>query len=265
MSSNFEIIPFPPERGPVVDAGWQASRRHIIHGLLELDVTAPRQALHRYKEQTGHSLSFTAFIVACLAQAVDRQKMAHAYRNWRNRLVLFDQVDVVTMIEAEVDGVAIPHILRDANHRTVYQLHEEIRAIQARPARSQQKSRLLAAGIRSPAFVRRLFYWMLRLDPHRMKRYAGTVVVTSVGMFGSYTGWGLGFLPMHSLGLTVGCITQKPGVVDGRIEPREYLSLTVSFDHDIVDGAPAARFSQSLSQLIESGYGLPGENVSTKA
>jgi pyruvate/2-oxoglutarate dehydrogenase complex dihydrolipoamide acyltransferase (E2) component len=34
------------------------------------------------------------------------------------------------------------------------------------------------------------------------------------------------------------------------------LYLTISFDHDIVDGAPAARYAQKLSQLIEGGYGL---------
>jgi pyruvate/2-oxoglutarate dehydrogenase complex dihydrolipoamide acyltransferase (E2) component len=56
--------------------------------------------------------------------------------------------------------------------------------------------------------------------------------------------------------LTVGGIAQKPGMVDGRIEPREFLSLTISFDHDIVDGAPAARFAARLKSLIECGYGL---------
>jgi pyruvate/2-oxoglutarate dehydrogenase complex dihydrolipoamide acyltransferase (E2) component len=44
--------------------------------------------------------------------------------------------------------------------------------------------------------------------------------------------------------------------VEGRIEPREILNLTVAFDHDIVDGAPATRFTRRLVELIESGYGL---------
>ena len=38
---------------------------------------------------------------------------------------------------------------------------------------------------------------------------------------------------------------------------RDYLSLTVSFDHNMIDGAPAARFTERLKQLIESGHGLP--------
>jgi pyruvate/2-oxoglutarate dehydrogenase complex dihydrolipoamide acyltransferase (E2) component len=75
-------------------------------------------------------------------------------------------------------------------------------------------------------------------------------------MFGKSGGWGIGFLPVHTLGLTVGGITQKPGLHEGQIEVREYLNLTISFDHDIVDGAPAARFANRFRELLESGYGL---------
>jgi pyruvate/2-oxoglutarate dehydrogenase complex dihydrolipoamide acyltransferase (E2) component len=41
-----------------------------------------------------------------------------------------------------------------------------------------------------------------------------------------------------------------------RIEPRDCLSLTLSFDHDVIDGAPAARFAVRLAKLIESAAGL---------
>lgn len=44
--------------------------------------------------------------------------------------------------------------------------------------------------------------------------------------------------PSHSLGIAVGGIVERPGIVDGRIEPREYLRVTVDFDHDLVDGFP---------------------------
>lgn len=87
------------------------------------------------------------------------------------------------------------------------------------------------------------------------KQYRGTVGLTSVGMFGKGAGWGIP-LSSHSLWITVGGIGEKPGAVDGYIAIREYLSLTVSFDHDTLDGAPAARFIQRLKDLIESGYGL---------
>jgi pyruvate/2-oxoglutarate dehydrogenase complex dihydrolipoamide acyltransferase (E2) component len=48
-------------------------------------------------------------------------------------------------------------------------------------------------------------------------------------------------------------------MVNDRVEPREYLSVTATFDHDITDGAPAARFAQALKEQIESGHGLLAE------
>ena len=63
------------------------------------------------------------------------------------------------------------------------------------------------------------------------------------------------------LNITLGGIGVKPGVVDGQIAIRDYLSLTISFDHDIIDGAPAARFTGRLKELIESGYGLDESTI----
>jgi pyruvate/2-oxoglutarate dehydrogenase complex dihydrolipoamide acyltransferase (E2) component len=61
--------------------------------------------------------------------------------------------------------------------------------------------------------------------------------------------------------LIVGGIARKPAVIEERVEPRYLLNLTVAFDHDVVDGAPAARFVKRLVELIESGYGLEGETT----
>jgi len=61
---------------------------------------------------------------------------------------------------------------------------------------------------------------------------------------------------VYTTGILLGGIGQKPGVVDGQIAVREFLSLTVDFDHDIIDGAPAARFVQRFKELIERGEGL---------
>ena len=59
-----------------------------------------------------------------------------------------------------------------------------------------------------------------------------------------------------------GGIGEKPGVVDHQIAVRQYLSVTISFDHDVIDGAPAARFIQRLKEFIERGDGL--DNVLTR-
>ena len=253
---EYTSIPFPPERQVIVDAGRNAHRRHLTHALIEMDVTAARRTMREHKARTGESLSFTAFLIACLARAIDENKYMHAYRNWQSQLVLFEQVDVATLIETEVDHVALPHIIRAANKKTFREIHQEIRTIQASPAKSEQKSRLIEIAPYVPAFIRGIFYWALFKNPRWLKQMAGTVVVTSVGMFGKGSGWGIGFLPMHTLGLTIGGMAEKPGVVEGRIEIREYLCVTVSVDHDIIDGAPEVRFIRRLKELVEGGYGL---------
>ena len=67
--------------------------------------------------------------------------------------------------------------------------------------------------------------------------------------------WGIP-MPSQTLTVTIGGFAEKPGVVDGRIEVRQFVHLTVSVDHDIVDGAPAARFTQHFRELLEGNYGM---------
>lgn len=250
--SAFEVRQFPRHRHDIVDALEVGVRRHMVHALLEFDVTRARQLIRDREASTGQRLSFTAFIVASLARAVEADKLLHAYRDWRGRLVLFAEVDVVTLVESEVDAVAIPHVIRAANRKTIREVHDEIRRIQVEPAASAQRSGVLVRlSAITPGWLRRLFFRVLRKSPHWLKRTAGTTLVTAVGMFGMGTGWAVGIVPLHTLCLTVAGITRKPGLVDDRVEPREYLALTASIDHDIVDGAPAARFAKHLRELIE--------------
>ena len=56
--------------------------------------------------------------------------------------------------------------------------------------------------------------------------------------------------------IAVGSIIRKPGVVGNRIEIREYLYMTVSVDHDVIDGALAVRALSKLTKLVEQGFDL---------
>lgn len=53
--------------------------------------------------------------------------------------------------------------------------------------------------------------------------------------------------------VAVGGIAKRPRVVESRLEEPEHLCLTISFDHDILDGAPAARFTSQFLELLASG------------
>ncbi len=250
--AGYEVRPFPGARRDVVDALEVGVHRHMVHALLELDVTRARRLIREHEARAGERLSFTAFLVASLARAIEGDRRLHAYRDWRGRLVLFDDVDVVTLVESEVDAVAVPHVVRAANRRTVREIHAELRRIQAEPSASAQRSGALARLSRfTPGFLRRHFFRILRRSPRWLKRTAGTTLVTAVGMFGTGAGWAVGIVPLHTLALTVGAITTRAAWVDGRAEPREVLPVTASFDHDVVDGAPAARFASRLRALVE--------------
>jgi len=257
--ADYELRPFPTGRETVIDAGYLGSGRHIVYALGEVDVTRARELLRALSEAEGTKLCFTAFVVASLARAIAADPQVQAYRDWRRRLVLFSDVDVATLIEPRPGAVAVPHILRAANRRTVRDLSQEIRSIQADPHRSAQHGGLVALAPRLPRFVRLLFFWVLKKNPHWFRSMSGTVTVTSVGMFGPRAGWGITFLPLHTLGLTVGGIAPKPGAHEGAIAIREYLHITLGFDHDLVDGAPAARFARVLVDLMESAAVLQDE------
>ena len=83
----------------------------------------------------------------------------------------------------------------------------------------------------------------------------GTVMMTTVGMVGHSRGWIMPF-GMHPLCLAFGSLNEQAAVYRGEIQKREILHLTVLIDHDVIDGAPAARFVRRLVELIESAYGL---------
>ncbi len=255
----YEVVAYPKLRRALAATYGAVQRKHMTHGLIEVDVTEARRSLREHKARTGESLSFTAFIITCLAHAIDANKSLHACRQGRKHLAVFDEVDVATAVEREVAGQKQPiiFIIRAANKKTFREIHQEIRQAQKEQVERVWQSFNDFGWV--PLIVFRclwpLFWWARGRFPQVQKRYGGTVGLTSVGMFGTGGGWPL-TLPYHSLEVALGGIAEKPGVVDGQIAIREFLHVTVSFDHDITDGAPAARFVQQFKTLIESGYSL---------
>jgi hypothetical protein len=148
----------------------------------------------------------------------------------------------------------MPHIFKAVNKHSFRDIHDEMRHTQSTPHETTEAN-FMRWFLRLPAFLRHLFYRIVLRFPQTLRKYSSPITVTAVGMFGSGSGWGI---PMASFTLTVtlGTIAKKPGVVDDQIKIREYLHMTVSIDHDIVDGAPAARFVAELRQLIEDAFGL---------
>ncbi len=249
-STGYETLPFPKIRRLMEDGGRLGREKHLIHGLFEMDVTEARRAIRQYRARTGQGLSFMAFVVACLGRAVEQHKSVQACRAWGDKIVLFEDVDVNTMFEVEVDGQKIirPHILCSVNRKSPLEIHAEIKAFQDNP--QGREAKFIDWFVLLPGFLRRFFLRMLFRNPHWLKEMNGTVALTSVGMFGTGGGWGLP-VSNHTLQITLGGIAKRPALVGGQLENRQMLCITISFDHDLVDGAPAARFAHTLKELIE--------------
>src|SRR5262249_49814865 len=87
-----------------------------------------------------------------------------------------------------------------------------------------------------------------KLDPDEMK--GGTFTITNLGGIG-----GTAFTPIVNwpevaiLGLSRG--RQEPVFRDGQVVPRLMLPLSLSYDHRVIDGAAAARFTRFVAELLE--------------
>jgi pyruvate/2-oxoglutarate dehydrogenase complex dihydrolipoamide acyltransferase (E2) component len=254
----------------IMEAG---RRRHHVAALVELDVTLARERLRSYRAGTGRRLSFTGWLAHCTARALAEHPDLNVHRFGRWHEVRFDDVDVLVIVEREAGGVRrpLPLVIRGANGKTVADITAELRAAQSEAIGTEgmvlnQKGwghwlgripRGAALYPLLPAWLRRAFWGMLAREAFSAKRIMGTVGITAVGMMGRLSGWPI-TVGEHTVDLAVGSVVRKPGVVGDSIQIREMLALTLLVDHDLVDGAPAARFAARLGELIEQAAGLDG-------
>jgi len=222
-----------------------------MYGLMEVDVTKAKRILASYDPPS----SLTAFVVASVARAAAAHPEVHAYRDWLGRLVTHNHVDVTTLVEISTPQgpFGLPHVLRDADIREVDDLTAELRRVKREPVASASGrwlDRAAPIATRIPGAIAAMYAVMVRSIAVRQR--VGTVAVTAVGMFAGGGGFGITPPTVMSLQVVVGGMTQRPRVIDGHIETRDMLDLTVSVDHNVVDGAPATRFGADLRHLIES-------------
>jgi pyruvate/2-oxoglutarate dehydrogenase complex dihydrolipoamide acyltransferase (E2) component len=247
---------FPLLRRMVIDSVRIGKRKNTVMGFLEMDITDAKKAIKEINNQSSKRYSLTAYIMACVSRAVEENKILHGYRNLWGKIILFHEVDITSIVEIETDGEKFPyaHIVRNCNNKSLGEISRELKKIKDRGdgvLKNNQSKTFFKIFLHLPAFIRTAFYWISFKFPTLFKKNAGTVLISSFGMYGSGAGWGMGY-PIYTLGVFVGSISQKLVIVENQFQEREMIHLTLTFDHDIIDGAPAARFSNRLRELIES-------------
>lgn len=138
-------------------------------------------------------------------------------------------VHVGVAVALDPEGLVVP-VLRDADRRSLRELAADLVQLADR-ARAN------------------------RLTPGDMQ--GGSFTITNLGQY-RVDGFTPIVNPPEAAILGVGRIAPKPVVVDGKVEARTSCTLSLSFDHRIVDGAPAAAFLARLVELLERPYTLLG-------
>jgi hypothetical protein len=244
--------PYPRLRNFILDVLEEGRRKHIAHVLLEADVGGVKEQLAELRLRGGEPVSMTSYIAKSFACAIEGDKRMQAYRLGRSRLVVFDDVDLAFMIEREWEGEAFPvfYILRAAQRKTVFEIHRELRAARETPLETQgPMSALETQFFLLPTFLRKALWFFIRRNPYWFKDLAGTVGVTSMGMYTSGVAVGVPITPM-TLTLSIGTIEKKLALQDGQAVERDVVHFNLSVDHDIIDGAPLMRFAERFKQIL---------------
>lgn len=187
--------------------------------LTEADVTEMARLRERLKEQV--ELTYTDIIVKAVAVALREHSLLNA-------TLVGDEIQLVPEIHVGVavaleDGLIVP-VVRDADKRSLAEIARE--------------TRRLAEGARAG---------LLTVD----EVTGSTFTITNLGMYEVD-----GFTPIINLPeaaiLGVGRIVDKPAIYRGEIARRAMMTMSLTFDHRLVDGAPAAAFLRRVKELLET-------------
>jgi pyruvate dehydrogenase E2 component (dihydrolipoamide acetyltransferase) len=203
---------------------WQ----EVPHFFLSRDVDASRLESWRAAVRTragAERVSHTDLLVKLCAEALRRHPRVNA--SWRDGKIVPGSGVNVGIAVATDGGLVVPVV---HNADTL-----ELVALSGRRVEIATAAR---AG---------------RLRPEDVQ--GGTFTVSNLGMYGVDAFQAIVNAPQAAI-LAVGRIVERPVAVAGEVVVRPVLTLSVSFDHRVVDGARGAEFLDTLAELIEEPAGL---------
>lgn len=251
--AGYVVRAIPQERLVVLDWLERGSRRYPVHALVEFDVALASRRI----AAADPPVSWTGFVVATMARAVAEHPEVNARRAGR-RVLYFDRVDVGATVEREVDGGVVlgASAITAADTRSCAEISAELRAAKHSELPGPARGPVARQVARLPGPLRRTALGIAGTRPGVAAGLGPAVGVTSLGMFSRGGGWAVPIPPLTVIA-TVGRVVERAVVRDGQIVIRPMLPITVSFDHGVIDGAPAARFIDTLRELTETAAALP--------
>lgn len=198
---------------------------------MSMDVDATR-LVELYKkrkavyQEEGIKLTYTAFLVKAVAVALGKHPLFRTKLSASGRLKVDAGINIGIAVDME-DGLVVP-VLKNADNKDLKTICKELETL-SQKARQKQ------------------------LDAEEMT--GGVITVSNLGMFGVKYFTPILNFPESSI-LGVGALTEQLVVQDGGIFVKHMLNLSLTHDHRIIDGAPAARFLTEIKNLLGEPLGL---------
>jgi pyruvate dehydrogenase E2 component (dihydrolipoamide acetyltransferase) len=195
----------------------------------EVDATGLVGSRERLKAEVtkswGFAPGYNEFLIKITALALTK----FPYMNSQLQddvIVTFDDAHIGIAVDTD-RGLLVP-VIKNANEKSLREIGQEIRDLSER-ARNN------------------------RIMPDELE--GGTFTITNLGMYDIDAFTPVINMPQAAI-LGVGKIQKKPACIQGTIVARDMMTLSLVFDHRIIDGAPAARFSQYIKKIIEDPFTL---------
>jgi pyruvate dehydrogenase E2 component (dihydrolipoamide acetyltransferase) len=191
---------------------------------IEIDaepLLAIRQQLNTGLEKEGVKLSVNDFVLKGCAEALRRVPAVNS--SWESTQIRYFGAAHVAFAVALEDGLITP-VIKDAHQKSVFQISTEAKAL-GKKAKDK------------------------KLQPAEYT--GGTFCVSNLGMMGIPKFTAI-INPPNSAILAVGAAVAKPVIKNGQIVPGQTMTVTLSGDHRVFDGAVGAQFLNALKTLLES-------------
>jgi pyruvate dehydrogenase E2 component (dihydrolipoamide acetyltransferase) len=208
--------------GPRLQASW-LNVPHVWQ-MDEADITELEAARNQLKTKAatqGIKLTPLAFVMRACVKALQQFPEVNSSLDTANQNLILKKYVHLGFAADTPNGLVVP-VIRDADHKDIYELARELAVLSAKA----RDSKLSAAEMQGASFT-----------------------ISSLGGIG-----GTSFTPIINAPevaiLGVARSSMKPVYIDGQFVPRLILPFTFAYDHRVVDGAGGARFTTFLAEAL---------------
>lgn len=192
-----------------------------------IDVTELYEMRNRWKEilqeRQDLNITYLPFIIKAVVQALKENPILNSSLDMENEEIVIKKYYNIGFAVSTEDGLMVP-VLKGADQKKLTEIAKEL------------------VELSELAMSR-------KIDLADLK--GGSFTITNYGVFGGTYGTPIINYPEVAI-LGTGRIVDTPMVIDGEIKARKAMHLSLTFDHQVLDGADAARFMNDLKKYLEN-------------